>query len=275
MPHVPQEIIAAILDQFVGPDHDESWKTCALVSTSFRPYSQKLLFSSITIHAEDPSLSRLHAVLESNPHLGMHVQKLNLSIAPRNLSGILETIIVDTLARFPRVTGCIWSIWGQGYLPPFQLPSQETFRTRLYQFLRLPSLVKVAIHGAEPALVQFFASCEQLRSLAVNVTSDYYEEPGIFPKAASISATRLTPASGQLEALFIHQNCIPTLIHSFTSQSSRLHVSRLRKLALIGSFGSGEEGSCKACQQLMDLCAESLEELAVGKDVTLPLSGPH
>jgi len=277
MTYIPQEITDAILEQVAGcHESSDVWRTCALVSTSFRPYSQKLLFRTIKIDTAHPSLSRLHAVLEDAPHLATHVQELTLSITPRGLTEVLETLL-DTLTRFTRVTNCTWTEYGVS--GPSWEWSTENFRMKLYQFLRLPSLARVVIHGAGPVLVDFLASCEQLKSLTVNVPSDYVEGShiSISPAAASVSTTRSTPGSGLLEELIIHQSRNLELIHSLTSQSSRLHLSRLRKFTLIRPYGNSnlEEAEIGACQQVLDLCADSLEELAFGKDlliVTLPLS---
>jgi len=260
MPHIPQEIIDAILDDLAGClANPADWKACALVSKSFRPYSQSVLFRSITIDTEDHSLWRLHTVLEDNPHLGTHVRELVLSITPRDLPDILQPLIMDTLARFTGVTSCIW----MEHLLPSESTS-ETLRRRLYQFLRLPSLVNVAVYGADRVLVHFLASCEQLKFLAVNMPSHYNKDAAILPRVGAISTTRSTPASGLLEALVVNQSYIIDLVHSLTSQSSRLRVSRLRKLTFFRRYGDLNEEK-KAFQQALDLCAESLEELTVGK----------
>lgn len=272
MPHIPQEIIDAILDQFVGCHQSSAiWRTCALVSKSFQPHSQRLLFRSITINAELPSLLRLHAILGDSPHLGTHVRKLTVSVT----SEVLETLS-DTLTKFTGVTSCIW--WHQYGT----LTSNEILLTRLHQFLRSPSLVKVWIQGAHPdnPLIRFLASCEQLKSLAVNVRLSYHENGVVFrkfPRAVSISTTRPTSASGLLEALVIHQDSVVALVNSLTSQSSGLRVSHLRKLTLIARLGGSlfEEGVREASQKVLDLCAESLQELTVGKHRHLSLSGLH
>jgi len=267
MPHIPQEIIDAILDHLAGC-HESSvvWRTCALASKSLQQYSQKLLFRSITIDTERPSLSRLHAVLEDNPHLGRHVRELVLFIESGSSSLIFDTLL-NTLIMLTGVTTCTWvERWP---LSP-TWPTQENLRTKLYQFLRMPSIAKLVIHGADPVLVRFLTSCEQLESLAVNIPPDVLQDSLILP-GASISMMRSTLPSGPLEALFIHQKYIVALVHSLTSQSSRLRVTRLRKLALMGSFENFEEERRKASQQVLDLCADSLEELAFGKHL---LSGP-
>lgn len=252
MPHIPLEIIDAIIDQISGlHNSSNTWKTCALVSKSFRPHSQRLLYRSILINTGHPSrVLRLHAILEDSPHLAAHVRDLSLLNEPRGLALIFDTL-VDTLARFTRVTNCIWT---EPARPP------ESLRTRLYQFFRSSSLVDVVIY-AHPVLVGFLASCEQLKSLAVNAQSDYPNSPG----AVSISTARSTPASGLLE-LTIHQSLIVEFVHALTSRSSRLRVSHLRRLMFIRSFaGQNLEAKSKAFQQVLDICAESLEELTVRK----------
>lgn len=256
MGHIPPELIDAILDQFAGSYESSAiWRTCALVNKSFRPHSQRLFFRSITIDTSLPALSRLHAVMENNPHLGTHVRELFLFIRPTGSPEILETLL-GTLQRFTGVTSCTWA----ERLMPSQWPTVENLRPKLYQFLRLPSLIKANIHSADPTLVHFIASCEQLKSLAVNMPSYYYDDRAISPRTISIS----TAAHGQLEALLIHQDCILSFVQSFTSLSALRRLSHLRKLTWIGSFRRLEE-EIQVSQQVLDLCAESLEELAVGK----------
>ena len=103
---------------------------------------------------------------------------------------------------------------------------------------------------------------------AVEVTDDhidrsylkYLNDTGSFPRNAPISTTSSTSAAGLLKELIIEQGWIAELAHLLTSQSSRLLVTRLRKFVYIGMYQDLKEAS-KACQQILDLCAESLEEL--------------
>ena len=262
MPHFPQEIINEILDYLAGSRKSSSfWRTCALVSRSFRPHSQTLLFRSITITTERPSLSRLHAVLGHNPHLGTHVRHLLLLIGPKSLSQIYE-MLVETLTRLTGVTSCTWA----EARVPFLWSIGETLRARLYQFLRLSSLEKADIYGADPVLIHFLASCEQLKSLVVNV-----------PSAPSMltPTTPTTLATGLLQELTIPRNCGMDLLHAFTSQSSRLCLSHLRKFTVATTYEFSEfedrkaselEKEREACwQQVLGLSTDSLEELTFGK----------
>ena len=162
-------------------------------------------------------------------------------------------MLLDTLIRFTGITSCTWA-----ERPP--LPSQGRtgeLGTRPYQSLRFPSLAKVVIHGADPVLVRFLTSCEQLKSLAVNVRSAYLEDSIISPGAAPISATHSGPASGLLEPLFIYKACTSAPVHPPAPRSTPFRHSCLRILTLIGSFRSLEEES-QASQKVLDLCADAL-----------------
>jgi len=261
MPHIPQDIIDVILNHLTGLHGSSAvLKTCALVSRCFRSHSQRLSFRSIMVDAVDWNpgpLSRLHLVLKANPHLGTHVRHLSLFLRPRGSSQISETL-VDTLVWFTGVSSCAWIEHGVSG------PSRENIRIRLYQFLRLPSLVKVFVQGADPVLIDFLASCEQLKSLTVNVCSVNLESISLGD--ASISPTHSTSASGLLEELIVDTSHIVALIHSLASQSSQLGISRLRKLTVARTkLSLGFDKVRKACQQVLDLCAESLEELTIGK----------
>ena len=66
--------------------------------------------------------------------------------------------------------------------------------------------------------------------------------------------------------MIIDQYRVVQLIHIPTSKSSRLHVPGLRRCAFIQSYYmySGNVGAeDEACQHVLGLCAESLEELTV------------
>ena len=267
MPDIPQEIIQVVIDQVAGLHRGfAALKACALVSKSFRPHSQKLLFRSITIDTELPSLSRLHAVLEDNPQLATHARELTLSIAPRSFPEILGTRVVDILTRFTGVTSCIWTERTSDHWPSFE----TRLRMRLYQFLWSPSLVKVGVHQADWVLVNFLASCEQLKSLAVNAPPEYLQYSTIFPDAASIHTARSTPASSPLEELIVHQYSIVDLVLSLAPQSFRLRLCRLIVPRTYVSTLQLEER--KACQQVLNWCAESLEEVRIGEHLSLSVA---
>ncbi|KAJ7120314.1 hypothetical protein C8R44DRAFT_877753 [Mycena epipterygia] len=73
-----QELIELILDSA----DKETLKSCALVARLFRPPSQKLIFSDLTIlpsrRHSIPALQRLADVLSASPHLAVHVRMLHL-----------------------------------------------------------------------------------------------------------------------------------------------------------------------------------------------------
>ncbi|KAJ7483804.1 hypothetical protein B0H11DRAFT_2231950 [Mycena galericulata] len=77
----PQDLIELILGKTDSADK-ETLKSCALVARSFRPTSQKLVFSDLTILPPErdsiPALQRLADVLSASPHLALHVRTLHL-----------------------------------------------------------------------------------------------------------------------------------------------------------------------------------------------------
>ncbi|KAJ7198996.1 hypothetical protein GGX14DRAFT_401627 [Mycena pura] len=87
----PQELIDLILGNTCSTNK-ETLKSCALVARSFRPTSQKLIFSALTIlpPAQErnriPTLQRLADVLSTSPHLAPHVRTLHLLKPDKNLS---------------------------------------------------------------------------------------------------------------------------------------------------------------------------------------------
>ncbi|KAF7372031.1 hypothetical protein MVEN_00061400 [Mycena venus] len=77
----PQELIDLILGKIILADK-ETLKSCALVARSFRPTSQKMIFSDLTIlppgRDNIPALQRLTDVLSGSPHLALYVRTLHL-----------------------------------------------------------------------------------------------------------------------------------------------------------------------------------------------------
>ncbi|KAJ7018965.1 hypothetical protein C8F04DRAFT_355154 [Mycena alexandri] len=77
----PQELIELILGE-TDPADKATLKSCALVARSFRPTSQQLIFSVLTIvpAGRDSilALQRLADVLSAAPHLALHVRTLYL-----------------------------------------------------------------------------------------------------------------------------------------------------------------------------------------------------
>ncbi|KAJ6559996.1 hypothetical protein B0H19DRAFT_1260661 [Mycena capillaripes] len=77
----PQELIEHILGKTDSTDK-ETLKACALVARSFRPASQKLIFSDLTIPSSGRdsiiALQRLADVLSASPHLALCIRTLHL-----------------------------------------------------------------------------------------------------------------------------------------------------------------------------------------------------
>jgi hypothetical protein len=75
-PHLPQEIIDHIITELDDPRHLGS---CALVSRSFRPQAQRLLFSHVALDDDHPyKLTDFAQILAQNPTLGSYVQSADL-----------------------------------------------------------------------------------------------------------------------------------------------------------------------------------------------------
>ncbi|KAJ7120308.1 hypothetical protein C8R44DRAFT_174254 [Mycena epipterygia] len=83
MAHRNRNLCQELIDLILGKtDSAETLKSCALVARSFRPPSQKLIFSGLTILPSGrdsiPALQRLADVLSASPHLAVHVRTLHL-----------------------------------------------------------------------------------------------------------------------------------------------------------------------------------------------------
>ena len=169
---------------------------------------------------------------------------------------------------FTGLTCCIWT----EQLQLFEWPIGGTFRMRLYQFLRSPSLVNVISLRADQVLVDFLASCEQLKSLTVNISHVFFKDSVIPSGVASISTIHSTPVSTcLLEELIISQSTLAVLVRSLIS--SGLHELVVPRGFLTRMVSELEE--TKAFQQVLDLCAESSEEVRIGEHLPLFVAAPQ
>ncbi|KAJ7629303.1 hypothetical protein B0H17DRAFT_1150655 [Mycena rosella] len=127
----PQELIDLILGKTDSADK-QTLKSCALVARSFRPTSQKLIFSDLTILPSGcdniPALQRLADVLSASPHLAQHVRTLHL-VQP----GLYES--------------CEWM--KSGILPTILsvFTNLESLNIRIYNWDDLPSHCEQAIYA--------------------------------------------------------------------------------------------------------------------------------
>ncbi|RDB16420.1 hypothetical protein Hypma_002906 [Hypsizygus marmoreus] len=166
----PEDIIVTILEE-LRTDRP-TLRACTLVARSFRSPCQRLLFSMIGFdylqmeHSRMQSarcVQRLHAVLITNPLLGLFVRELNLmyefeaeaSTDVLRLLPRLRTLAVETLA--PRH-------WSKPSVPWESFP--PNLRSGIGHLMQLPSLENVDLRGISGFPVFHFPI--QLRHLTLS-----------------------------------------------------------------------------------------------------------
>ncbi|RDB16506.1 hypothetical protein Hypma_002956 [Hypsizygus marmoreus] len=163
---LPQEIFDKIIDE-VSND-DQILKSCALASNSFRPRSQKHLFSFITL---DKSLScdRLYPLLTENPRLCTYIHDILLMIdqetdpqwlsVNKNLSCILDMLT--------SLCACSISIFNE--IDWKDIHPQTT--AALFRVFAVPSLASIDILGLYGIPVTFFDIPNVLEQLVLKSVS--------------------------------------------------------------------------------------------------------
>jgi hypothetical protein len=100
MPHVPQEVINAIVDFVEDP---ESLKPCSLASSQFCEPCQRILFHKLSIvqnsvlnssYGGVMTIERASTTLTRSPHLALYVRDLSISVMnlPEDLATLLSII---------------------------------------------------------------------------------------------------------------------------------------------------------------------------------------
>ncbi|KAJ7184654.1 hypothetical protein C8R46DRAFT_1299944 [Mycena filopes] len=99
MPHLPQELIDAILENVP----DESLNHCSLTATAFVPTSQRRLFRWMSL-ADLPSFDRTVVLLTSSPHLAKYFLYLavNIKVIPDDFTSL--KLILPQLTELERFT---------------------------------------------------------------------------------------------------------------------------------------------------------------------------
>ncbi|KAJ7743627.1 hypothetical protein B0H16DRAFT_1561138 [Mycena metata] len=141
----PQELIDLILDEVDPTDHP-TLKSCALVGRSFRPTSQKRIFSDLTIlpdHGSFLALQRLEVVLSASPHLAQHVRTLHLvqTDSRRSYMWMQSAISAAILSVLNDVKSLRIRLRDWDHLDP-------TCKQAIYSLITRSSLSSIKIDGA-------------------------------------------------------------------------------------------------------------------------------
>ncbi|KAF8209091.1 hypothetical protein K438DRAFT_257660 [Mycena galopus ATCC 62051] len=192
----PQELIDLILGETDSVDK-ETLKSCALVARSFRPTSQKLIFSDLRIlpggRDNIPTLRRLADVLSASPHLALHVRTLHLV-----QTGLNESCVWMKSDILPAILSAFTNL--------------ESLNVRIFNWDALHPNCEQAIH----ALI----TQSSLASIEV-------KEARMRTKASLLSLLRCLPASLE-SASFLHVFAD----HRSYSDDTELHKLRLASLHL-------------------------------------------
>ncbi|KAJ6524332.1 hypothetical protein B0H19DRAFT_1386181 [Mycena capillaripes] len=101
MVFTPQELVDAIIEEL----HDvPSLKACCLVGSTFRPPSQRILLSSLTLQPESYNAARVF--LQESPHVASYIIRLSIQM-PKNISSTDLEDLPQILAQLTNVRICI------------------------------------------------------------------------------------------------------------------------------------------------------------------------
>ncbi|KAF7368883.1 hypothetical protein MVEN_00214100 [Mycena venus] len=225
-PTLPQELIDLILDL----TDKKSLKACARVARSFRPTSQKHIFSDVKLVParswlkKSLTLKAFSQILSKSPHLALHVRSLTL--VEGTGAGSARWMRTDA---FPTILSMLVNLTTISVGSDLQM-DWDSFPPALIMALHatvaLPSLTSVRLHnfrfGRSAELICLLRSCQNLDSLALSGVSFKRLDSTISTDSRVLDALR----SG-LSSLTLDPALVP-LLHSVTSSFNVRTLTHLR-----------------------------------------------
>ncbi|KAK0431741.1 hypothetical protein EV421DRAFT_140132 [Armillaria borealis] len=262
----PQELIEAIIDEL--SDDREALKACSLVSQSFFPRSQKLLFSSVVLDSRDDS-SRVH-----NPSVDfLKLLARSTRIAPLvrnftvyNFTWGKNSWFTQDQNVVPRILGSLanlrkMTISGRHY--DRRWDGSSDIRTSLCQSFSLPHLKSLSLNYTSflrPSdFLQLFSNSRDLKELRLmNVYISDQLSLQAHPDRehnTPIDDERLAQRP-KLRYLRI-QNVPVVLIDTLTHPHSPLDLGSLRRLQVWSDHGDQSDH----LQRLLEAAGDALDEV--------------
>ncbi|KAF5376256.1 hypothetical protein D9615_008524 [Tricholomella constricta] len=231
---IPEDIISAILDQ-LSPDID-SLKQCSLVSRSFLPHCQKLLFSDICL--DHPTRSRrLYHFITNNPSFIPYIRRINIISIFRGPSRDDPEWMTceDTLAPLLQTLHNLHA-FGLINQPLRPLPWHKLPADLRSTILNL-SVPSITLDNVANVPIGLFGRFVRLKNLKLMRMKSDPGHPLDLGPLASLSSPQ--GPTGYLESLVISGSpmCGRHLITTLTDPRSSLKLSRLKHLELFWDNG--------------------------------------
>ncbi|KAF9460198.1 hypothetical protein BDZ94DRAFT_1311744 [Collybia nuda] len=253
-PEIPQEIIDCIIGELQY--QPRALVACSLVSHSFVPTSQRLLFSTLCLTSSKRSATLCQMLFKSfqvNPYLAHLVEDLSFQL-DNSMFGAHNTAFPPILRSLSHLRS--FTLSGTQAIKWHEAPGYQ--RVSLGAILHLPYLESVTISNILYFPMSLFTRSTQLKRLSLLDTT------AASPNLAETEPLNPTPRKGQLEYLFGGEGAAAartthTLVNFLAHQSSQLGVSQLRQFTASVWWNEG----VRAYQTAFNSSGKSLENLAL------------
>ncbi|KAK7064648.1 hypothetical protein R3P38DRAFT_53515 [Favolaschia claudopus] len=249
MPFVPQELIDAI----VGEIEDmQSLKACALAGTMFRDPCQRILLHSLALDDSIPKVAAASALLQSSPHIAIHVTHLEIRFGTSINATITDssdmTSLDDVLDKLMNVDHCTLIIGIENCVIPIDsisnfLVRQPLHRLKICHFYSIPPvtlarllvLAPVVVFSSPEPLLKFYSrpSWNIERQPAPNVEDLFIDFFQLDMDCERFAQILPTPALRRLFTCMDYDRC-RHLIAANASTLEHLHI-RLRIDTLVNT----------------------------------------
>ncbi|KAJ7785346.1 hypothetical protein DFH07DRAFT_948428 [Mycena maculata] len=259
-PALPQELSDLIVDHLF--DDLETLRSCALVSSSFLPWSRAHIFSHLRIGPIDPeqSIRELHELLRKLPSLANRVESLHLwdnTMRPRSWIEEYPDSSVPSVAQLSNLLVSLarLSITIESSFVHWANIS-STLRSSIRFMVALQTLTSLQLTGLYGLPFTLLAHCPALRSVTLKWVT--FDERDNLDFAKTLAACAGSPPT-QLEDLSIDLDTrvLGLLARWILLPQSPIDITRLRSLSCTvdGRFDH------LAIQRLLNACAPSLQRL--------------
>ncbi|KAJ7621057.1 hypothetical protein FB45DRAFT_928225 [Roridomyces roridus] len=223
MPELPQELIDLILERLDVADK-KTLRNCSRVARSFRPTSQKHIFSHLTIrpsrgyyrNKSDSKMKQLRQIFACSPQLALNVRSIVL-VGGGNSSwfqgdGLPQILcMLVNLTRFSIDSGQSLS-WDSLY---------SDLVEAVHAVVSLPTLTRLRFHcvafGQSTQLVSLLRSCGNLAELDLSIVAiEAVDLSDLQPKIPGLTSLDINPLRNQ------HVQCVTSALDLGSLQHLRI-----------------------------------------------------
>jgi len=259
---VPQDIIETIIDEL--QDDLRTLTTCTLVSHTFRPQSQKHIFSRIALLVyRNRRIQQINDILSIHPELALYVRHLRISLGRTPDHTLARTVRMLTQIRSLHFGWLGSSVGWEKY--------SVDVKSAILDLFYLPSLAKISISKFKLfPCISALGNSYQLRTLELFDAFPPVEDINDQSDPTALDNSQLVEKDMRLDSLRLEFSFFFHFSAETSAHTALLRIlikpyvfpgiARLRKLD-VGWLTTPEE--VKLCQKLLEVTTDSLQDLTL------------